>query len=93
MAHHSREYDEEMRKHFENSVNEPLGATKRFPEGKLTEMDEGEIKFAVGIDQGKIVIEFGQQVTWMGMNPDQAHDLGRLLIKKAQRARRATIDR
>ncbi len=60
-----------------------LGATGEFPEGKLTEVDEGELKFAVGYVEGKVVIDFGTPVSWVGMHPHQAKELARLILKHA----------
>jgi len=62
-----------------------VGATGEHPEGRLTEDDEGEIQFAVAADKaaGKVVIDFGKPVAWMGMNASQARDLGMLLFRGA----------
>ncbi len=60
-----------------------LGATGQFPEGQLTEADEGEIRFGVTAVDGKVVLDFGTPVTWMGMTPEQAKDLGQLLVERA----------
>src|SRR5260370_386671 len=47
------------------------GALGDFPEGKLTKTDEGSIQFAIGEKDGKIVIDFGTAVHWVGMTPQQ----------------------
>ena len=60
-----------------------LGATGEFPEGQLTEQDEGELKFAVGYTEGKVVIDFGTPVSWVGMHPNQAKEFARLILKHA----------
>lgn len=60
-----------------------LGATGKFPEQPLAPTDEGEIAFAVGqLDDG-VFVDFGTAVQWFGMNPEQARDLGALLIQHA----------
>ena len=98
MSNHSSEIDEEMRKHqrqlieemglLERELDIPLkdgiGATGRFPQGKITRHDEGEIRFAIGSKDGKVIIDFGSQVTWVGMPPEQAIELGEILIKRAK---------
>ena len=67
-----------------------LGATGRHPEGKLTPKDDGEIAFAVYEKEGKVVLDFGDKpVSWVGMSPEQASEVGRLLMKRAKKARRA----
>lgn len=67
------------------SAPEGLGATGRYPEGKLGEHDEGEIAFAVAADpkNKKVLIDFGKPVAFLGMNPKQAIELGQMLIDKA----------
>ncbi len=62
---------------------ERLGATGQFPEGKLTENDEGEIAFAVGIYGGKVVVNFGKPIMSLGMNVEQARQFANLLRKRA----------
>lgn len=88
MAHHSPTpiADDTFRKLFQG---EGPGPTGQFPEGKLTADDEGEIRYAVAADRErqKVVIDFGAPVRWVGMTPDQADHLGRLLIAKGGEAR------
>lgn len=66
-------------------INDDLGATGKFPEGKINERDEGEIAFAVGVEDGKIVLNFGKPVAWIGFPPDQAMELARMIRNKAKR--------
>lgn len=86
MGHHYSDPDlipEAYRKELEQKLG--LGATGRFPDGKLNEHDEGEIAFAVAADpiHKKILIDFGKPVAFLGMNPEQAIQLGQMLIDKA----------
>ena len=60
-------------------AEQALGATGEFPEGKLTPADEGEIQFGVAAHEGKVIIEFGKPVHWLGMSPGQAQDLAQSL--------------
>lgn len=69
-----------------------LGATGRFPEGKLIAHDEGEIQFSVGLHQGKVVLDFGKSVAWVGMSGNQAIDLGNVLLKWGRRANSTVWD-
>jgi hypothetical protein len=103
MAHHSsevplNEIDEfnELRRtlnqrgiEIETRLREKLGATGRFPEGKYSEHDEGEIQFAVAADAscGKVFVEFGKPVRSLGMTAEQAASLGEMLIKKSLECR------
>jgi len=63
-----------------------LGPTGKFPEGKLTETDEGEIKIAIGNKNGKVIIDFGSPVTWIGFTPEQAEEIANILKKNADEA-------
>lgn len=82
----ARDSENEYLKRLSSRFEEKLGATGQFPEGKLTKMDEGEIRFAVFQKDGGIVLDFGCQVTWLGMTPKQACELGNLLIKHGRQA-------
>lgn len=60
------------------------GAIGNFPDGQLTKADEGAIQFAVGEQDGKVVIDFGTSVHWLGMTPQQAADFASSVLKKAR---------
>ena len=62
-----------------------LGATGRFPYGKVDEPDEGELVIAVAADpaQGIVRIAFGKPVAWVSMPSAQARLLAQMLIEKA----------
>jgi len=78
MAHHSA--DTSFPPEFLRSM---LGPTGKFPDGKLTDSDEGEIAIAVGSKDGKVVIDFGKPTAWIGFTPAQANDIADLLRKHA----------
>jgi hypothetical protein len=73
--------------HEYGSPPEPLGATGQFPEGKLTPEDEGEIRIGITHLDGKVVLDFGKRVAWLGLTPDQADEIAATLIKHAAEAR------
>jgi hypothetical protein len=64
------------------------GAIGSFPQGQLTPSDEGAIQFAVGEQDGKVVIDFGTSVHWVGMTPQQAADFASVIMKQARLAAR-----
>lgn len=64
------------------------GATDHFPEGKLTKSDEGAIQFGVGEKDGKVVLDFGTPVAWIGMSPQQAADFASTVLKRAREVAR-----
>lgn len=61
----------------------PIGA---YPDGMLTKQDEGSIQFAIGEKDGKVVLDFGAPVAWIGVTPQQAMDLASALMKRAREA-------
>lgn len=97
MAHHSsEEFPNPARKALGDLVRRQhgeggpffdmsqLGATGRYPEGKLTDNDEGEIQFALGTKDGKVVLDFGKPVAWLGLLPEQAIDIGQMMINRGK---------
>lgn len=88
MGHHSEEpFD---RKDFDKLLRQMKetasfrGAIGAHPEGKLTKSDEGAIQFAVGEKDGKVVLDFGTPVSWIGMSAQDAADLAQTLFKWAR---------
>lgn len=88
MSHHGNgkgPIPDEMRSKLAALCTE-LGATGVFPEGKLSPDDEGGIQFAIGVRDGKVCLDFGKPVSWLGMNPEDALKLAGSLIEKARKA-------
>lgn len=56
-----------------------VGATGRFPQGKLNANDEGELAMAITHKDGKVIIDFGKPTAWIGFDPQQAIQLASLL--------------
>lgn len=88
MSHHSEEpFDREnfdrILRQFKDTASF-RGAIGSFPAGKLTKQDEGAIQFALGEKDGKVVLDFGTPVAWIGMRPQEAADIGAALIKWAR---------
>lgn len=63
-----------------------LGKTGTHPDGKMTDGDQGELKLAVVMVDGKIIMNFGHPVTWCGMQPAQARAMAAALVTKAEEA-------
>lgn len=64
------------------------GAVGIHPDGVLRDGDEGLIRFAVGHEDGKVVIDFGKPVAWLGMTPQQAADFASSILNRAREAGR-----
>lgn len=67
-------------------VRKQLGATGKFPNGKLNDNDEGEIKIAIGIVEDNVVIDFGKPIRSLAMPPENARGFAQLILDKAAMA-------
>lgn len=96
MGHHgteapfNQENMDEFMKKFEGKIPQVdkleqlgLGPTNKFPMGHLNKDDEGEIRIGITSHGGKIVIDFGKPIHWIGFSPDQAKDIAQNLIDRA----------
>lgn len=70
-----------------------VGATGRFPEGKLTKDDEGEIAIAIAHTGEKVIVDFGKPIAWIGLNAKQARDIAATLVKHAEEVEKAKVAR
>lgn len=88
MPHHGSEMPEYLRKKIIASldeINPVLGATGKYPQGKINEHDEGELQFAVAVDPNSktVIINFGKPTAWIGFDRATALSLAQLLVEKA----------
>lgn len=63
---------------------EKLGATGKFPEGKLNKYDKGELRLAISKENNNVRIDFGKSISWLAFPKEDALALGNLLIKHAK---------
>lgn len=61
------------------SATPTLGPTRRFPDGALGPDDQGEVRFLVTHQRGRVVLDFGTVLAWMAMTPAEARGLAALL--------------
>jgi hypothetical protein len=63
----------------------PIGATGRFPQGKVDEHDEGELSLALAADHqyGIVRVVFGKRIAWLGLPASEAREFAKMLIEKA----------
>ena len=92
MSHHSENPNgSPIPEAIARALDKPLiGATGLHPEGKLTATDEGGLQFAVGVKDGKVCLDFGTPVAWLGMTPSDALQLAESLVSNARKAARGT---
>ena len=67
--------------------NHRFGATGRHPLGRVSLDDEGEIRFGIAVQSGRVLIDFGKPVHSLGLDPDQAWGLAEVLRRRSLEAR------
>lgn len=77
--------DIEKLKAFQPWNKRLFGATGTFPQGKLSDNDEGALKMGVAFDKlnGVVIVDFGKPVKSLGLPPPQAIQLAQLLMRNA----------
>lgn len=79
MSHHSSEPNNALSDAMRRLMGE-------YPNGRLNAQDAGALAFAVGVEEGRVVLRFPKPVAWLGMTGDEAIGLAQVLIKHARRA-------
>ena len=62
---------------------EDIRPTGKFPEGKLSPDDEGELTIGITEWCGHVRIDFGSPIQSLAMPPDKAVELAKYMIEKA----------
>lgn len=66
-----------------------LGATGEYPHGSLGPDDQGELRAGLTVKEGKLVLVFGKEVSWLALTPEEAREMARLLVVRADEAERS----
>lgn len=82
MSHHSSK-PPFIQQALHDEMKKLLG---EYPDGKLNADDAGALAYAVGVENGKVIMRFPKPVAWVGFNGDQALELAAALIKHARNA-------
>lgn len=61
-------------------MNEP-----QYPEGKLTDEDEGALEIRVTELENRVVIDFGKKTHWIGFTKPQAIEFANTILNYAQK--------
>jgi hypothetical protein len=66
-----------------------LGSIGEYPSGKLQKDDDGAALIAITADtpKGVVRIEFGTNMSWLALYPDQAIEFAEVIIAKANELR------
>ena len=64
-----------------------IGPTRKYPRGMLDETDEGELHLALTVDRsnGIIRLDFGTDLSWIGLPKAQAETLANALLAACKR--------
>ena len=55
--------------------------SKKYPDGKLRDDDDGATPMQIGVEDGHLVIDFGKSIRWIGFDAESARKLIDLLQK------------
>ena len=68
-------------------MSKKFGATGTFSRGKMHASDEGDLRIGITHTQSEVVINFGKEVAWIGLEPDLAEALANLILDHAKQLR------
>ena len=60
------------------------GPTGRFPKGKIRDDDDGELAIAITVADNKLIIDFGKEVRWIGLDKETGYNLMRMMMIRLQ---------
>ena len=78
---------------LEEALKKANSESRGHPQGKLTETDQGEISIGVTVKDGAVVMVFGKNVSWVGMDPGQARNIADALYQHATNAEKPTQEK
>lgn len=61
----------------------PVGPTGEFPDGKMRDDDDGELRIAIGTHRGNVVFELGAGTKWFACDPATARQIAATIFNKA----------
>ena len=60
------------------------GPTGKYPQGKLNKDDQGELAIGIATYNRNVIINFGKEVSWLALPPEQAIEFAQTIIEKAK---------
>lgn len=69
-------------------MNDKLGPTGDFPQGKLNADDEGALNCVISRENGCVRVDFGEPTAWIALPPDLALAFAATIIKHAMALKR-----
>lgn len=80
MSHHGNQNSEAQRA-MSAAMRELMG---EYPRGRLNADDAGAVAIHLGVESGKVRVDFPKPVAWFAMTGDEAMGLANALIKHAR---------
>ena len=77
----AREKQTQILKQAERELRKTEGA---FPQGMISDDDEGACAIAIGVESGNVILRFSEPQAWIGLPPQQAVDPAQNIIRKAR---------
>lgn len=56
----------------------------KYPRGKLCQDDEGQLAIGIAVQDKTLIIDFGKQIKWIGMDKAMAIQFGETIIRRAK---------
>jgi hypothetical protein len=60
--------------------------TEQYPRGKLNASDEGALAMGIAVKDKTVIVDFGKEVAWLGLDADTARQFARTLLRRADEA-------
>jgi hypothetical protein len=60
--------------------------TEQYPRGKLNASDEGALTMGIAVKDKTVIVDFGKEVAWLGLDADTARQFARTLLRRADEA-------
>lgn len=61
-----------------------MSDNEQYPRGKLNADDEGQLQLAVGVQDKTLIIDFGKQVVWLGLDYFTAVEFAKTILRRAE---------
>ena len=73
-------------------MKDKIGPTGKFPHGKFGLSDQGGLNVGVALNsKGYVIINFGTEVSWLAMPPEDAINFAKTILNKAG-AKKITVE-
>jgi hypothetical protein len=57
---------------------------QKYPDGKISETDDGALNFRIFIKKERLIISFDKNISWIGLTKNQAIELSKRILKMSE---------